>query len=412
MHICMLAGNPLTYDGRVLRHASALTQAGHQVTLLGVIGPNDEAAPLPDLQTLGHGRLQALRIDRRRHGVGLGTQARWLWTAGRRHLARQLVLKLGALPLCSELMVAPVALELLWAAVQTGARVFHANDLDTLVPAAWAARLTGGSYIYDAHELYTDESPGLAPQERAARKYVEARLIRGARAVITVNDLLAAELVRLYDVPRPTVLRNVPRLIPLLPPSSLAPSIEAPPPLRVLLHGSFVGLEQPGVEAALQAVAQVPQVQLTLRGGLRDPARLQEKLRSLGLTERVQLRSRLPGAEALVAAAIAERHDVGLSVHLPDCSSRRLATSSKVFEYLMAGLAVVAADQEGNRHILDEQCARFFQPGDVADLKRVLQTLASAPAEVRSLQLAARRRAETDSCWERESQRLLNLYLE
>ena len=412
MHICMLAGNPLTYDGRVLRHASALAQAGHQVTLLGVIGPNDEAAPLPDLQALGDGRLQALRIDRRRHGVGLGTQARWLWTAGRRHLARQLVLKLGALPLCSELMVAPVALELLWAAVQTGARVFHANDLDTLVPAAWAARLTGGSYIYDAHELYTDESPGLAPQERAARRYVEARLIRGARAVITVNDLLAAELVRLYDVPRPTVLRNVPRLIPLLPPAPLAPSIEAPPPLRVLLHGSFVGLEQPGVEAALQAVAQVPQVQLTLRGGLRDPARLQEKLRSLGLTERVQLRSRLPGAEALVAAAIAERHDVGLSVHLPDCSSRRLATSSKVFEYLMAGLAVVAADQEGNRHILDEQCARFFQPGDVADLKRVLQTLASTPTEVRSLQLAARRRAETDSCWERESQRLLNLYLE
>jgi glycosyltransferase involved in cell wall biosynthesis len=78
----------------------------------------------------------------------------------------------------------------------------------------------------------------------------------------------------------------------------------------------------------------------------------------------------------------------------------------------MAGLAVVAADQEGNRHILDEQCARFFQPGHVADLKRVLQTLASAPTEVRSLQLAARRRAETDSCWERESQRLLNLYLE
>ena len=86
---------------------------------------------------------------------------------------------------------------------------------------------------------------------------------------------------------------------------------------------------------------------------------------------------RLPGADALVRAAIAEQHDVGLSVHLPDCLSRRLATSSKVFEYLMAGLVVVAAEQEGSRHILDERCARFFPPGDDEALARVLAELAA-----------------------------------
>ncbi len=66
MRVVMLAGNPLTYDGRVLRHAGALGEAGHEVVLLGVIGPNDEAAPLPDLDRLGGGRLRAYRIDRRR----------------------------------------------------------------------------------------------------------------------------------------------------------------------------------------------------------------------------------------------------------------------------------------------------------------------------------------------------------
>ena len=37
----MLAGNPLMYDGRVLRHAETLARAGHRLHLIGVKGPND-----------------------------------------------------------------------------------------------------------------------------------------------------------------------------------------------------------------------------------------------------------------------------------------------------------------------------------------------------------------------------------
>ncbi|HRI54540.1 MAG TPA: glycosyltransferase, partial [Pseudomonadota bacterium] len=142
----------------------------------------------------------------------------------------------------------------------------------------------------------------------------------------------------------------------------------------------------------------------------RNPEALRARLAELGIAERVDLRPRLPGADALVRAAIAEQHDVGLSVHLPDCLSRRLATSSKVFEYLMAGLVVVAAEQEGSRHILDERCARFFPPGDDEALARVLAELAADRRTLLALQRAARARAESEYCWEREQERLLSLY--
>ena len=454
MRVVMLAGNPLTYDGRVLRHASALGQAGHDVVLLGVIGPNDEAAPLPELSTPGGGQVRAYRLDRRR--AGLVPRATWLVSAARRHLAGALVQLLGPRALLAELMVAPCAVELAVAAAWFDADVYHANDLDTLVPASWAARLRGRPYIYDAHELYAEESPLLDPAERAARQAVEGKLARGARAVLTVNDLLADELVRRYHIPRPVVVRNVPSIVPLGPLPPPRPQ-EAPSPspgpgnlplvgrnsplrphepnipagsaataesnfttgdpglrpdgtLRLLLHGSWVGLEQPGVEAALRAVARLPVVRLTLRGGVRNLAGLQARLAELGIADRVVLQPRLPGADALVRAAISEQHDVGLSVHLPDCLSRRLATSSKVFEYLMAGLAVVAADQEGNRHILDERCAAFFTPGDDADLARVLAELAADRPRLHAAQHAARARAEAEFCWEREQARLLALY--
>ena len=129
MRVVMLAGNPLTYDGRVLRHASALGAAGHDVVLLGVIGPNDEAAPLPALSQLGGGRLRAYRLDRRRDG--LLPRATWLVSATRRHLAGALVGMLGPRTPLAELMVAPCAVVLALGGAFCEADVYHANDLDT-----------------------------------------------------------------------------------------------------------------------------------------------------------------------------------------------------------------------------------------------------------------------------------------
>jgi glycosyltransferase involved in cell wall biosynthesis len=236
--------------------------------------------------------------------------------------------------------------------------------------------------------------------------------------MLTVSDLLADELARRYAVRRPVVVRNLPRAVPRppRPPGSTSSDDEAAP-LRLLLHGAWVGLEQPGVDIALQAVAALPDVVLTLRGGVRDEGALHLRIIELGLTGRVVRQPRLPGAEALVAAAIAESHDVGLSVHLPDCHSRSLATSSKVFEYLMAGLAVVATELDGNRHILCELArgaetpvGLLYTPGDAGDLAHKLSSLKSDRARLRAMQQSARSVAETHLSWEHEAPRLLSIY--
>lgn len=408
MNICMLAGNPLSYDGRVLRHAESLARDGHDVTLVGVIGPNDAAAPLPHLPGV-----RMLRLDRRKAGVL--PRLTWLLSASRRRMFAQLVDKLGAYapPLSAELLVAPCALELAAMAAMVPADVYHANDLDTLVPAAWAARLRGRAYVYDAHELYPDESPLLAAGERGARTRVEGALIQGAMATLTVSDLLADELARRYGVRRPVVVRNLPRAVPRPP----RPPRADDAPLRLILHGAWVGLEQPGVDIALQATAALPSSVLTLRGGVRDEGALHLRIIELGIKGRVVRKPRLPGAEALVAAAIDEAHDVGLSVHLPDCHSRSLATSSKVFEYMMAGLAVAATELDGNRHILHELAegaaapvGLLYTPGDADDLCRKLTSLAADRAQLARMQEAARTVAETRLCWEQEAPRLLSIY--
>lgn len=410
----MLAGNPLMYDGRVLRHAETLARAGHRLHLIGVRGPNDPAADGAVLA--GVPGLTVQRIDRRR--IGVGPRLLWLSSALRRRLAAFGAARLGPRSPLAELAVAPCALELLTLAVASRAEVFHANDLDTLVPAAWAAALLGRRYVYDAHELYADERPELRPSERHARAAVEARLMPGAAANFTVNALLADELARRYGIASPLPLHNVPSRVPEPAERGSQPApteFSAQRPLRLLLHGSWVGLDQPGVDSALQAVAQLPCTQLTLRGGVRDESALRARIATLGIVDRVALRPRLPGAEALVAAAIAEDHDVGLSVHLPDCESRRLATSSKVFEYLMAGLCVVASDQLGNRHILGtlsqgKNVGVLFVPDSPRDLMTQLQALLDDPEALWARKRAARHLAESYLCWEHERDTLLGAY--
>lgn len=414
LRICMLAGNPLMYDGRVLRHAETLARAGHRLHLIGVKGPNDPAADGPVLAAVPG--LSVQRIDRRR--VGIAPRLLWLTSALRRRAAAFATAQLGPRFPLAELAVAPCALELLAAALLSDAEVFHANDLDTLVPAAWAATLLGRRYVYDAHELYADERPALSTADRRARAEVEARLMPGAAANFTVNALLAAELARRYGIAPPQTLHNVPSRVPEPGERRTQAPVTAftvERPLRLLLHGSWVGLDQPGVDSALQAVAEVPLVTLTLRGGVRDEAALRARIQALRIGDRVALRPRLPGAEALVAAAIAEDHDVGLSVHLPDCESRRLATSSKVFEYLMAGLCVVASDQLGNRHILGSlsqgnDVGLLFSPDSAVDLATKLRSLLADPVTLQARKRAARQVAETTLCWEHERSTLLATY--
>lgn len=411
LRVCMLAGNPLSFDGRVLRHAASLTSVGHEVFLIGVLGPSDPAAPLPQLPGV-----QLRRVDRRRTGFTSGL--RWAGSALRWRLAERLTRSVGAWPLPA-LAVAPAALELLWAARDLHADVYHANDLDTLVPAAWLARLHRARYVYDAHELYAEESPTLSPHQRAIRSQVEQRLWQGALCTLTVNDLLADELQRRHGGPRPIVLHNVPATVPWPKPDT-RDRRRPGDPLRVLLHGSWVGLEQAGVDAVLRAVAQVPAVCLTLRGGIRNVTALRARLTQLQIADRVQLQPRLPGAESLVLAALQEAQEVGLSVHLPDCVSRDLATSSKVFEYLMAGLAVLASDVTGNRHIFqtlarasaapDSPVGELFAPGSADQLAARLQGLVDAPTRLRTMQQAARQVAVQHLCWEQEQDRLHAIY--
>jgi glycosyltransferase involved in cell wall biosynthesis len=342
----------LTRDVRAVRAARTARDSGYEV--VGVSGQVSGEPPVP---------LDGVEIVR----VGRAARINELWfgaaadAPGDGRVRREL----RALFRVARLLVRSARL---WRAARRldAPAVVHAHDLDTL-PAAYAlARGANARLVYDAHELYSEFE---APAPQLARRLIillEGALARRADAVVTVSDGVGRELrARLRLRRDPLVVPNAPHR------AEVVPAGTSDGPLRVVYQGGL----GPGRQLDdLLGAAQAEGAQLTLRIRMADPRRLREELASLGIAERVRIADPVPPAEVL--AALAE-FDVGLIFDRPRTRNSDLSAPNKFYEYLMAGLAVVAPHLETlGPLIVESGIGRTYDPQRPDELPRVLQALA------------------------------------
>jgi glycosyltransferase involved in cell wall biosynthesis len=263
------------------------------------------------------------------------------------------------------------------------ADVVHANDLDTLPAGYLLARRWRARLVYDAHELYSEFE---APTPRLARRLtlaLEGVLARRADAVVTVSDGIADELVsRLALSPRPSVVVNAP------------PRLEGDlhrfdgGPLRAIYQGRL-GPGRPLED--LLAAARAHDVEVSLRIPLVDPDALRDTVAARGLDGRVKVLEPVPPERVLEALSAFE---VGLLFDRPQSRNSELSFPNKLFEYLMAGLAVVAPRLESLGPLLErERVGLTYEPGRPDELAAVLERLAADRALLLELRERARRLA-------------------
>jgi glycosyltransferase involved in cell wall biosynthesis len=123
--------------------------------------------------------------------------------------------------------------------------------------------------------------------------------------------------------------------------------------------------------------------------------------------DRVFLHKPVPSRELL--SRIAE-HDVGFAGEMKYCRSRDLTVTNKILQYLLAGLAVVASDTEGQREVAERagEAVLLYPSGDPAALAAQLNAILGAPERLARAKTAALRAAETHFCWERQEPVLLD----
>jgi glycosyltransferase involved in cell wall biosynthesis len=278
----------------------------------------------------------------------------------------------------------------------------HANDFTTL-PAGWL--LTRGSntrLVYDAHEVYASEEPD---GPRIYRKFVAAAegfLARRSNAVVTVSDPIADELTRTLHLPtKPTVVLNAPARDDRSP----EPADESSP-LAAVYQGAMGPVWS--IEDLYTVAEHAAGVSLTIRVAGADHDSLEREVRRRGLEDRVHIARPVP-PDQLVDAL--RPFEIGLMVHRAGTRSSELVFPNKLFEYMMAGLALGVPALPGMAPLLaSEDIGVLYEPGHPEELGRKLTELAADRPRVTAMRKRAHRLALDHFNAEGEVQHLLSAW--
>jgi glycogen synthase len=375
----MLVWTDVSTDSRVLREATALVAAGHEVHVVCREVPASYVPPegvaVTGVRATSTLKAAAGTTTRRRMSAPVRA-ARWLllpthvaqahrrWVAGARAAAAGLDFD-----------------------------VVHAHDLTALELGAELARGRGVPLVYDSHEYWSgrDRSGRPTPLQHARERALERRLGGEAAAVVTVGDGLADALRADYGWADVTVVRNTfPRA------DAAPPGPPATEPAAVVYAGRIgPGRDLETVVSAARALAPFP---VTLVG----PA---DEAYAAGLDAGpVRVLPALPLGEV---DRLLRETGLALVTLTDGPANHRLAMPNKLFHAVHAGVPVVASDiGELAATVRRYGVGTLYRPGDAG-------SLAAAVAEARRRYpalVAAVRAAADELSWEHDARRLVDVY--
>ena len=377
MRVLMLVWTGVATDTRVLREATTLVDAGHEVHIIGR-GVPPELQP-PSGITVASAGQPPMAQGRSRELTAVERVVRWLLLPN--HVERRLRAWRGeARGLASR-----------WAAKHGRPDVVHAHEYTALTLGADLADEWQVPFVYDSHEYWRGRpvegrwAPLRALRERRSEAEVAAR----AAAIITVGDGVAKALRRDHPTwPAITVVRNT---FPLR-------EIVSPEP------GEPTGLVYAGRLAADREL----EVLARASSGLPLPMTL------VGPGDQQWLDSFDPGSAQVLPAeplsAVDERlvaAGIALVTHSDKWENHRLALPNKLFHAVSLGVPVVATDVgELGAIVREHGLGTLYRPGDVDGVRRAVEELVGSYAQFRRAVMQAR----PELSWDRDGAALRGLY--
>jgi glycosyltransferase involved in cell wall biosynthesis len=244
------------------------------------------------------------------------------------------------------------------------ADLVQVHDLPTLEAGSQLATEWDVPLVYDAHELYPEQH-SFSTRQRLICSEAEARLIRNARLVFTVNPSIAEEMARRYRIAMPITLLNAIDPPPTFDPSArydlLRGKLNLSNNRRILL---FQGGFSPhrNLEKLIQAFTKVrtESVDLVLLGFGEFEKKLKRISAALKLLDRrVYFLPAVPQSELLQHSGSA---NMGIIPYPHSDLNSYYCTPNKLFEYIQAGLPILANDSPELRRFVSDEGFGLVRP--------------------------------------------------
>lgn len=396
--VSMIVWNDFRNDARVLKEAETLQSAGYAVTVFALHTPGVTARK----ETLGSG-VKVVRVLR---------SPLWLFRKHRHHTAAPAAAKNsgrfetpGRAKLLGLLLSRGIThFVLAVRMILSRPSVIHAHDVNTLAT-AWLARVfTRARLVYDAHEISTSRE-GYSSFRRMTA-LIEGWLMPRAEGTITTTEVRAKFFARAYGVVRPTVLQNRPRYTNVERTETLRDVLGISGSAPIVLYQG--GVQQGrGLALLVRAAQKVEDAWFVFVGGGRLVAELEQLTRELGIEDRVRF---IPTVSLDVLPGYTASADIGVQPIENTCLNHFSTDSNKLFEYVMAGLPVVATNLPEIRQVVNGFDLGLLVPsGDLDALAAAIQRLVSDEA-LRSRYATNARAASEQLSWEEQEHKLVELY--
>ncbi|MED1740708.1 glycosyltransferase family 4 protein [Bacillus swezeyi] len=420
--VCMFVWNHFTNDARVMRECTALSEENYDVDLICIHDPKD-----PNLKTFEEYN-QHFRVHRvKRYPESL----LFFQMISKRLKRHKLLLLLAVLLwlLAAYLMPIPViictffALAVLKTKLKTaivrgsiilrmilkGAKrtydIYHSNDLNTL-PQGYICsklRLKKKKLIYDSHEVQTSRTG----YNSSFYGKLEAFLVHKIDGMIVENHTRAKYNEDLYGF-YPHVVHNYPfkQTEEFSEKIDLHSLLNLPENEKILLYQGGIQTGR-GLENLVKAVPKFNEGTLVLIGDGRIKPKLEKMVDEIGIRDKVKFLPKVPLAEL---PKYTRNAYLGFQVLNNVCFNHYSASSNKLFEYMMAGVPVVACDFPEIKRVTEgENTGIIVDSHDPDSIAEGVNKLLSAP-DLRDALSRNSLRARGLYNWEQEKAAFLRVY--
>ncbi len=272
--------------------------------------------------------------------------------------------------------------------------LIHCNDVDTLTAGNELLKKGAGeALLYDSHEYWAGMSAGERRSNRILLE-TEANGIKHADFVVTVNPLIAERLMEQYSlVKKPSVVMNCPHLY------TGAENVETVhSPVRIIFHGKLQAYR--GLVNLIRGIKSCKNCVLTISGF----GPLKKSLELLVKKENISGKITFTGSYSPEDSInILTDHDIGIIPYEDIVLNNRYSSPNKLFEYAMAGLAVVASNLPFIASVVNGNEMGVLLPGtDPESIADTLNSLSADPEKLVQYKKNARRAAHESFSWEEQ----------